>query len=227
MEDNAKPGLFVSGEPVRIGAFPSLKEKTVYNQRTKKMDVVPDSDEKGRYRISLIFDEGGGDLKRAMAAAKAVAQAKWPDYPVAKVVFPFKSGDKINAKLVKEGKKAQAEIAGKVTMRTTSAYVPVLSAVVGSEVVDYITDDAVKMNLGKFYGGVMAGVELNFVANGDPDNPNMLPSVNAYINAICSLNKGERLGSRRPGSETFKGYAGRYSETDPTDPGPSDDEIPY
>jgi hypothetical protein len=218
----------VSGAPVRVGAYPTLDKKTIYNQKTKKMETVPDSDEKGRYRVSFIFDLDSDDLKRAEDAAKAVARAKWPDLAMNQVKFPFKSGDKINAKLVKDGKRPQAEIAGKVTLRTTSSYVPLLSSVEGGKVVDYETDDAVKLNLRKFYGGVLAGVELNFVANGDPDNENMLPSVNAYVNAICSLNKGERLGNRRPGSETFKGYAGKYSSTDPTgQAGASDDEIPY
>ena len=234
-------GEFVSKEPVRVGGFPTLDKATYYDSKTKQTRAPANAVEEAnaRFRVTLLIEPGSPAHKGMEAAAIAAAKAKWPALPLKDVKFPFKLGDKLNEKAAakraatkSEKPQDRPEMAGKIVLYTASKFRPKLVLLTGGNTVEYKGEEVIKANLDKFYGGVMAHAELNFVANGDPDNEQFKPNVTAYINGLASTNRGEALSGRRSGADVFSQYAGLYSDTDPTEgaPGgadPADDSIPY
>jgi hypothetical protein len=122
-----------------------------------------------------------------------------------------------------------AWLAGKVTLKAKSKFQPALAGVVGGKVLDFDSPTAIVANKDKFYAGVEALLQVNFVAyEGDPDaDGNPKKGITTYLNMVMSTGKGAKLGGSRPkASSTFKGYVGTYSAEDPTG-GVTEDEIPY
>lgn len=119
---------------------------------------------------------------------------------------------------------------GYVILRSFSKqYAPSLFYVNGGNVVE--VDDSIRTQVqSKFYSGVDASIEVNFVAyegTKTDDNPNGVPnSVVAYLSSVCSLGTGKRVGGG--GADRYSGFAknvGTVSDEDPTED-LDDEEIP-
>lgn len=104
---------------------------------------------------------------------------------------------------------------GKVLLKSHSIlYPPNLSVnMPGRGIVDF-RDEARDTVKDKFYPGCLVYAEYNFQAyKGVGQNPN---GVTAYLNKVCSLNKGERRGGGKSGADVFGAYVGKLSAEDPT-----------
>jgi hypothetical protein len=184
----------------------------------------PFKDDKGKekgdpkFGCVVLFKPDHPDVAGVKSAMAAVAKAKWPDVDFKTISFPLKSGAKDNEKRVAKGKKARPFMDGMVFITGRSKYAPRLSGMENGKVTDY-EGDAVLKAKAKFYGGVNALVEFNFVANEVDDKR----SVTAYLNLVFTTGKGERIGGRS-GAEVFKGYVGKPTTENPTE---LDNEIPF
>lgn len=207
-----------------VMAFPSLLEAKKFKRNGKETGEA-------KFGGTFVFEPDAQDLKDMKALCARLAKGKWPGQELAKIKFPFKSGDKEIerriAKLKKEGKEYKGEndfMKGKVVLKASSKYPPRLSVILNGKPVD-LDGDALKANAGKFYFGVQTLAQFNFVPydaieEGDSDG------VTAYLNLVLSLNKGDKLTtSRQSAAETFSRYIGHSTEEDPTQVGGSD-EIP-
>lgn len=188
-----------------------------------------------KYSGVWCFEPNSTDLANLKAKAAEAAKAKWPGRALGELQFPFKDGTKECerrlAKLKAEGKDEGERgdfMKGKVLMKASSKFQPKLSVwLPGSKAPVELTDEAAfKAHGGKFYFGVQSMVEVNFVPydavrEGDKDG------ITAYVQQVCSINKGERLAGGRSAAETFKGYSGTVSNEDPTGGSAMDDEIPF
>jgi len=177
-----------------------------------------------KYDGTFEIDANHPDLKPLKALCVEVARAKWPGVDLSTLQFPIQNGDKIADKQKAKGKDRESA-RGKAVLIARSQYEPRLSVVQNGTISDYEGD---RRPLAKpfFYDGVSVLVEVNLEAyDGVGANPD---GVTAYLNMVCSLNKGERIGSAgRPAAEVFKGYAGNLSTEDPTQSDLSDtDELP-
>lgn len=210
--------------PVIMG-FPNLTEPKAYKRKGK---------ETGEPKYGAIFciDPKGPDfngLKEAMAKA---AKAYNPNADLKTLKFPMLPGEKAKAKYVakreKEGKtpaddgKADFQL-GKYVLKASSKYQPLLAVLEGGKAID-VTPDNVGLHKGKFYFGVQAVAEFNFVGyEGQDGNPD---GVTAYLNSVLSLNRGERL-TGGSAADTFKGVIGNFSDEDPTGGEGFVDDIPF
>lgn len=184
-----------------------------------------------KYGAIFCIDPNGPDfagLKEAMAKA---AKAFNPNADLKALKFPMTSGEKAvekyRAKKQKEGKsddgKADFQL-GKYIVKASSKYQPQLAVLDGGKAID-ITPDNIGLHKNKFYFGVQAVAEFNFVGyEGQDGNPD---GVTAYLNSVLSLNRGERL-TGGSAAETFKGVIGNFTSEDPTGgAGFSDDEMSF
>lgn len=214
-------------EPV-VTAHPHFITPTKFKRNGKETGEA-------KYSGVWCFEPTSADLANLKAKAAEAARAKWPGRPLGELQFPFKSGDKewekYVAKLAAEGKEDDKRgdyQKGKVTLKASSKFQPKLSVwLPGSAVPVELVDEAgFKAHGGKFYFGVKSMVEVNFVPydavrEGDKDG------ITAYVQQVCSTNTGERLAGARSAAETFRGYAGKVSNEDPTAGKAMDDEIPF
>jgi hypothetical protein len=232
-DSNARIGQFTFNVPVPM-VYPHLLEPKAYDAQDGR---GPQGEPK--YQGTFVFPADSEELKAAKAVAGAVAKAAFPGKPLADIVFPFKLGDRENAKRTKREKAAHAWQAGKVLLPTTSKDQPRLSCLANGRIADLDNAAAIAANSKQFYSGVQVLSQVNFTAWGDPNwekgdpekgierDPEVKrPRVVAYVNQVLSTGKGERIGGAVSAAETFSGYAGKHSAEDPTQ-GMADDEIPY
>lgn len=176
----------------------------------------PFKDERGKekgdpkYSVVVIFASDHADLLPIKQKMAAVARAAWPDVDLKTVSFPLKSGTTDNQKRVAKGKKARDFMEGKVFITARSKYQPRLSGVENGKITDY-QGDAIMKAKPKFYSGVQALLEFNFVAN-EVDEKR---SVTAYLNLVFTTGKGERIAGGRTAAEAFSGYVGKATTENP------------
>jgi hypothetical protein len=170
--------------------------------------------EKGepKYSTVVLFKANHPDLAPIKVKMTAIARAKWPEADLKTIIFPLKSGTKDNEKRVAKGKKARDFMEDVAFITTRSKYAPRLSGIENGKIVDY-EGAALIAAKGKFYGGVEALVEFNFVAKEVDDKR----SVTAYLNLVFSTGKGARIGGGKSGADVFKGYVGKPTTENPTE----------
>lgn len=196
--------------------FPNLLE-------ARAVQVKGKASGEPKYSSNFEFDADSDDLKALKAEAAKVARAKWPGRALAELSFPFTNGDKLADKAKAKGKDREFS-RGKVVLTSRSKYQPRLSFVEGGAIKDLEGDAIAAHGRRVFYSGVQALAQFNFVAyEGVGANPD---GVTAYLNMVCSLNKGTKLAGGASASEVFKGYIGTSSAEDPTG-ADLDDEIPF
>ncbi len=209
-EDNV--GLYNATEPATM-TFPNLMEARAVQVKGK-----PSGEPKFSANVEML--PTSADLAAAKAEAARVAKAKWPGRDLKELAFPFSSGDKLADKAKAKGKDREFS-RGKVVLTARSKYQPRLSVVLNGRIVD-LDADTLAQHKSKFYNGVSVLWQVNFSAyEGVGNNPD---GVNAYLNMIVSLNKGDRLSGGASAAEVFKGYVGVTSAEDPTS---DDEEIPF
>lgn len=191
--------------------------------------IGPKGKEQGTPKHSANFEIdpaiSAEDKAALTAEAVRVAREKWPGRDLKELQFPFKSGDALADKAKKASKDREFS-RGKWVIVARSKFLPRLSYVEGGQIieVDGENPEAVSRVKGKFYAGVQALAEFTFQAyEGVGNNPD---GVTAYLNKVCSLNRGKKLstGGGASSAETFKDYIGTESDYDPT--AGLDDEIP-
>ena len=202
--------------------WPNLHEPKAYQENGK------DKGEK-KYGATFIFGADHPDMKAIKDKAIAVARARWPGVELKTVSWPFTSGNDYATKREAAGKKDGDRFKGKALLKARSIYEPRLCGVENGGLTDYEGDARLKSKP-KFYSGVGALAEFNFVAVEVKSRVNGVEVANkfvtAYLNMVFTTNKGERVGGGRSAAETFKGYAGQATVEDPTK-GAVDDEIPF
>lgn len=162
-----------------------------------------------------------GPLKALMAQ---VAREKWPGRNLGELAFPLTDGSKLADKQKAKGKDREFS-RGKVVLVARSQYEPRLSVVENGGIVDYEGDRRPQAKP-FFYQGVQVLAQINLQAyDGVGNNPD---GVTAYLNMVCSLKRGDRIGNvGRPAAEVFKGYSGKMTAEDPTQGKSLADEIPF
>lgn len=217
MATESKEGRISLTVPTTM-TFPNLLEAKAVQKNGKPT---------GEPKFSANFEFSGDhvDLPRLKAEAVAVAKAKWPGRDLKTLAFPFTSGDKLADK-AKERSKDREFSRGKAVLTARSKFQPRLSLIEGGRAVDLEDEAAIKLHGKKFYSGVQALAQFTFTAyDGVGNNPD---GVNAYLDLVLSLNKGERLAGGGPSAaEVFKDYVGTVSNEDPTGGATLDDEIPF
>lgn len=217
--------LYTLTEPVLL-SHPSLFEaKRFRDPKTQKESGEP------KFSANFVFEPGSADLKALKQMAAAIARAKFPGRELSTLSFPFKDGTKLaderKEKTAKAGKDSDGEFQrGKVILVTRSKFPARLSFIESGKIIDVEDplekDDAqvIKAKSKLFFGAMVLG-QFRFVTHEVGSNT---PGVNCYPQMILATGKGTRLTSRKPASETFKGYVGSASNEDPTG---LDDEIPF
>ncbi len=213
-----------------VTAFPALLEPRKFKRNGRETGDP-------KFGGTWLLGPDHPDLAGVKAAAAKAAQAKWPGRSLAELKFPFSVGDKMCAeriaRLKKEGKDDDGKgdfMKGHTLLKAGSKYRPKLAFIQNGKIIE-IDDESLKVHGGKFYFGVQALIQVNFVAY-DKINEDAKDGVTAYLQQVLTLNKGERLAGGQSAAEVFKGYAGKASEIDPT--GGDDlmsaagsDEIPF
>lgn len=200
--------LFVLTVPAEI-AFCNLFEKR-----------APQPGSREQWDMTVLMPADSPDLAAIKKLCVGVFKSKFPGIDLSQKANwgqPWENGDDYIARIKREkGDKApdNAFMAGKVLLKAHAVlYPPNLSVLMpGRGIVDF-RDDARLTVKDKFYSGCQVLAEYNFQAYQVGKN---LPGVTAYLNKVCSLNKGERRGGGRSGSEVFSGYVGKISAVDPT-----------
>jgi hypothetical protein len=204
-----------------IVAHPHLFEARPFkNPKTGKEEGEP------KFSVNLILDPEHPDLKAMKALVRDIALANRPGVDFKTLDLPFKSGteaaDKRAAACEMKNKPSDGEYQrGKAIVVARSKYQPQLAIIeAGKGIINLDTPALLAMHKAKFYFGVEALAQLNFVWHNEVGrNP---AGVNAYVNAVVSLGTGKRLSGARPPSEVFKGYVGHTTTENPLD-----DEIPF
>jgi hypothetical protein len=209
MSDAKQAGIFVLTHEVEM----DFQNLYVPRQYKGKGDA--------KYDAMFVFDLDHPDLPALKALCGQIAQGKFPGVSFKDIKFPIKLGDKIaneaeawNAANPDKKPKNMDHVRGKVCITARSQYAPRLCVnAPGRGFVDF-REEAKDSPACKaaFYRGVRVLAELNFVANKVDENH----YVSAYLNMVGSLNKGERRGGGKSGSDTFKSYVGHISADDPT-----------
>lgn len=209
--DNKNDNSVALTKPV-VMVFPNLHEPRAIGAKGKEQGAP-------KYSANFVFPPDHPDLPKLVAKAKEVAGAKWPGRELATLKFPFSKGDKLADKAKAKGKDGEFQ-RGKTVLASRSKYEPRLSVIENGKLVE-LEGPARAAAKPKFYSGVEVLAQFNFVTyEGVGENPD---GVTAYLNQVCSLNKGARIAGGASAAEVFKGYAGTVSNEDPT----GDDEIPY
>lgn len=207
MSDNL--GIFATTEAALL-VHPNLFEARAFKKNGK------DVGEK-KYDAAFLLKPDSVDLKAIKSKAAAVARAKWPGVDLATLAWPWSSGEKKADAAKAKGKNGEYN-RGHVVLTARSKFQPRLGGLEDGRIVDYETDAAKALAKPKFYFGTEALFEINLVAYENPEKN----GVNAYLNQVVTLNRGERLAGGPSASETFKGYVGSTTDEDPT----AGDDIP-
>lgn len=208
-------GQYTFGKPQTL-TFPNLDKPRAVEKNGK-----PTGDPK--YSANFEMGVTAEDLAAMKSKAASVARARWPGRDLKELAFPFTNGDKLADKAAAKGKNREFS-RGKVVLTARSKFQPKLSIVQGGKVVDLEPGPQTDALIRKaFYNGTQALAQVSFSAyEGVGNNPD---GVNAYLNMVLSLQKGEKLSGGASAAEVFKGYIGSESDFDPT--GDLDDEIPF
>lgn len=207
-------GVFVIDEPT-LTSFPNIHEPRAVKRNGKDTG-------KKKYSLSYEFTPDSKVLAALKSKMVQVAKAANPNIDVKTLRLPITSGDKLAEKAEANGKKREWS-KGKVVLTARSEFQPGVSHVVGGSLIDVDGENAAQIKK-SFYTGVLALGEINLVYYA-PIEDGDRPGITAYINKVCSLNKGERLTGGRSAAETFKGYIGTSTDEDPTLG--DDDEIEF
>lgn len=202
-------GLYQFTVPV-IMTFPNLLTAKAVTRNGKATGEA-------KYSANFLFKPDSPDLNAIKALAAKLAKAKWPGKPLSELTTPWRDGDKLAEKRkAKKGKDDAAFNRGKIVLIARTKYQPRLSILGASAPIDLDTPELLKLHGGKFYSGVEVLAEVNLVPY-DAVEDDGKPGVTAYLQAVLSLNKGDKLtGGGRSAAETFKGYVGHASSEDPT-----------
>lgn len=177
-----------------------------------------------KYSANFEFEPDSEDLAALKAEMVKVARAKWPGCDLKTIAFPIANGDKLADK-AKARDKDREFSRGKAVLTARSKYQPRLSVIEGGKVRELEGDAIVATGKQVFYSGVKALAQVNLVAY-EPVQDDGKPGVTAYLNMVCSTNKGTKLTGGASAADVFKGYIGSTSDEDPTG-GDLDDEIPF
>lgn len=191
---------------------------------------------KPRWDITLDMPADHPDF---IAIKKLVVESFKKEYPsvdLSRVEWPFERGEKFAEKALdraataekKDQARAQnAHLAGKVILNAKSyKFAPQLSVVVPGRGVHTYEGDNRNTVRDKFYSGCQVRAELAFMPWKQQGKEERFDryGVTAYVNAVLSLNKGERRGGFKSGADRFGGYEheGSISNSDPRFNGEAD-----
>lgn len=209
-----KPGRFTLNTPVTL-TFPNLDEPKAISKNGKAVGAA-------KYSANLEFTSDHPDLTAVKAEAAKVARAEWPGVDLKDVRFPFVNGAVLADKAAARSKNREFS-RGKVVLTARSKYQPRLSQVANGRIVD-VDGDQKPLVKKAFYHGVSALAQVSFSAYTQDDNDGIeRKGVNAYLDLVLSLNKGDRLAGGASAAEVFKGYIGSTSDEDPTGASLDDD----
>lgn len=189
-----------------------------------------------KFSANFIIDPAHPDWVAMKDMAIRLAKATWPSINIGEaakagqLLFPFKNGtslaDERKQKCEAAQKKPDGEFQrGKGVLVARTKLAPRLSVILNGRPVDLDTDDLKTAHAGKFYFGTECLAQVTFVTH-DKVGGNAA-GVNAWLDMVLSLNKGEKLSSGGSAAEVFKGYVGHTSTEDPTGGPIKDDEIPF
>lgn len=209
-------GRYALTKPVLM-AFPNLFEAKAFTNNGKASGEP-------KFSANFIYEADSEDLKALKALAAKIARAKWPSVEFKDLAFPFVSGDKL-ADAAKAKKKDGEYQRGKVVMSARSKYQPRLACFVNGKITDLDSPQLQQMHKGAFYPGVLVYAQFNLATHEVGNNK---PGVNAYLDMVLTTGKGDRIAGGKTAAETFAGYVGNLSATDPTGGQKQlDDEIPF
>lgn len=214
MSDKAN-GQYALTEPSTM-IFPQLFEAKAVGKKGQATG-------KPKFSANFLLVKDGPDHKAMKDIAIQLAKAKWPGRDIKELHFPFSSGDKLADKRKAAGKADGEFQRGFSVLVARSTYEPALSVYESGRLTD-LTGPARAAAKAKFYPGVKSLAEVVLATyEGIGNNPD---GICAYLNAVLSLNEGERLaGGQKTAAETFKGYAGHATGEDPT-VGSADEDLP-
>lgn len=215
-EAQTNEGSYTFTKPHML-TFPNLDKPRAVERNGK-----PTGDPK--YSANFELEPTAEDLAAMKSKAASVARAKWPGRALSELAFPFTNGDKLADKAQARGKNREFS-RGKVALTARSKFQPKLSIIQGGKVIDVEPGPQADALIRRaFYSGTQALAQVSFSAyEGVGNNPD---GVNAYLNMVLSLQKGEKLSGGASAAEVFKGYIGSESDFDPTG-GDLDDEISF
>jgi hypothetical protein len=202
------PSQFTFTHEAEIIFPPALFEKRLASPRAKEP----------RWEMALAIAPDHPDLKALKHMVVEFANSKRPGITSSPTAwkYPWSSADAYLAKsAAKEKKYDNTHLIGKVLINTHSTkYEPKLSVLMpGRGVVDFWEQAARQTVKDKFYAGALVLADVTFYWY---DESNGLPGVALMLNKVLSLNKGERRGGGKSGSETFGAHVGHLSAVDPT-----------
>lgn len=216
--------------------YPVLLEPRAYHESGK-----PKGDP--RFSTGMIFEKGDlAHFKEYNETAEEfldvnfkdvlvdVAKNAWPDLEDITgaikhggIGWPIKKGDTVVKK--KDGKHAE-HLEGRflINAGSSEAYAPALKARIDGKMVNLtrgLTADEAKIK-SLFTGGNYAYAEINVKGTNVSDKKYLT----LYLNAVCFVKPGERIGGGAGGlMDRYDGVSGGEADVDPTDGG--DDEIPF
>lgn len=189
---------------------------------TPKAFKGPDGKEKGepKYGATFVFDPAGDELKNFKRKAAECARMEWPGCDLAKIVWPWQSGDEAadrrDAKNKLAGRAPDGDwMRGKSLVKATSKFPVVLAIFENGRIVTLEDEISLKRAEPKFFFGaeVLAQVTLNPF---QPSLPGSAPMVTCYLNQVLATGKGTKIGgAKKSAAQVFSGYAGVASEVNP------------
>ena len=208
-ETKQENNLFVLTMPAEI-AFCNLFDKRAVRGGNRE-----------QWDMTVLLPADSTDLAHIKKLCVAMFKQRYPDADLSDPRSwgrPWEGGDAYIARMKRDkGEKAPDNgfMEGKVLLKSHSMlYPPNLSVNMPNRGIVDFRDEGRLTVKDKFYPGCLVYAEYNFQAyKGVGQNPN---GVTAYLNKVCSLNKGERRGGGRSGAEVFGAYVGKLSATDPT-----------
>lgn len=199
-------GIFASTAPAVL-IHPALFEARAFKRNGKDVGEP-------KFSGAFVLAADHPDVAALKAKALGVARAKWPGIDPNSLAWPWVKGE-VSADKAKAKNKNAEYARGKIVLTARSKFPPRLGGLEDGRIVDYETEAARALAKPKFYFGTEALFEVNFVAY-DAIRDGERNGVNAYLNQVVTLNRGERLAGGPSPSETFKGYAGSSTAEDPT-----------
>lgn len=182
-----------------------------------------------KFSAVFLFDPQSADLRALYDLFKQVVAVRWPNIAdTSKIMRPWKKGEEViklaQEKAALEGKTAKDMpwALGKYVMKASSKFPVALGCIDGKKIVDLTTDVLKGQYKSKFYSGVETAAVVNLVPYVTSKNE---LGVTAYLNEVLGTGRGVQIetGARKLASETFSGYVGNLSATNPLE----DNEIPF
>ncbi len=215
----AEANIFTFQQPVEL-LFANLFEQKV----PRGIDGA-----KPRWDITLTMPADHPDFVAIKKLVVAAFQKEYPGVDMGRVEWPFERGEKFIERAIENAataeKKASARsqnerLLGHVILSAKSyKYAPQLSVLVAGRGVQTFEGENRATVRDKFYSGCLVRAEINFQPWKQPGREERFDrfGVTAYVNAVLSLNKGDRRGGQRSGADRFGGYEheGTVSATDP------------